>query len=55
MTNPNDLRAHAARLRILAANARKDGDAKYADWLTDKAAEHLDRAQALENSPKGTI
>ena len=55
MTNPNDLRAYAARLRILAAEARKDGDAKYADWLIDKAAEHLDRAQTLENSPKGTI
>jgi len=54
VTDPKDLRAHAARLRVLAARARKNGDAKYADWLIDKAAEHLDQAQTLENSPMGS-
>lgn len=51
MTNRADLEAHAARLLELAAKAKKNGDAKYADWLADKATARLDEVRKLEGPP----
>jgi len=53
VSNPKDLKAYSARLHALAAKARKNGDAKYANWLAGKAAQHLDQARILENSSRG--
>ena len=55
VTNSKDLRAYAARLLALASKARRNGDAKYADWLAAKAAEHLDQASKLENAVRGGL
>lgn len=45
MADPRHLRAMAERILALAINA---GDPKLTDWLSIRAGEYLDQAQALE-------
>lgn len=52
--HPSRWRAQAERWLALAKQARENGNLRWAESLTARARDHLDRAESLEMAPDKT-